>query len=322
MWRERPRAGAAPDHRPCGRNGHRGGLLTWLRRPRWLGLGPDAGYPRRLPRVAPSERRRPPVWPPTFAKTVVEFGARQPKHAVPPGWQPLQRFAVLYGALCTGGRHLGAATALCSRVTFSLYLALFHGPQSRRGHWTGVGFGPNVVLFKHPRRDPACGIEISGWQSGHGLGYAALCDCRKQACASGSRCLLPLWRWRMQRGLGLGGCRACRGHMGLASLTVIVDVNGLQLDGPTAQILTRQPAERSSSAFGFEAIEVDRPRRAPSGACLRCLPYAVAGRACPPPPRGRASACRELRGVARHQQADRRVTYARAVRSQWEVGHV
>ena len=45
--------------------------------------------------------------------------------------------------------------------------------------------------------------------------------------------------------------------MGLASLTVIVDVNGLQLDGPTAQILDTGSLAEKFRAFGFEAIEVD-----------------------------------------------------------------
>ena len=47
------------------------------------------------------------------------------------------------------------------------------------------------------------------------------------------------------------------GHKRLANLTVVVDANGMQLDGPTAQILDNGPINRKFTAFGFDVVEVD-----------------------------------------------------------------
>lgn len=117
-------------------------------------------------------------------------------------------------------------------------------------------FGPDAVLFKHPRRDPARGLETSGGSLGMGLGYAAglALALRRKRLPSRVFCLL-----------GDGECNegsiwesaAFAGHMKLGSLTAIVDANGMQLDGPTAEILDTAPIGQKFAAFGFEVVEVD-----------------------------------------------------------------
>ena len=47
------------------------------------------------------------------------------------------------------------------------------------------------------------------------------------------------------------------GHNRLGGLTVVVDANGLQLDGPTSQVLDSGPLSDKFSAFGFDVQEVD-----------------------------------------------------------------
>ena len=45
--------------------------------------------------------------------------------------------------------------------------------------------------------------------------------------------------------------------MRLSSLCVIVDANGMQLDGPTSQVFDNGPIQRKFASFGFEVAEVD-----------------------------------------------------------------
>ena len=117
-------------------------------------------------------------------------------------------------------------------------------------------FGPDARIFKHPERDPQRGFEISGGSLGMGLGYAA------GLALSLRRKRLP---GRVFCVVGDGECdegsvwesAALIGHKRLANLTVVVDANGMQLDGPTAQILDNGPINRKFTAFGFDVVEVD-----------------------------------------------------------------
>lgn len=122
-------------------------------------------------------------------------------------------------------------------------------------------YGPQAVIFKHPRRDLSRGIELSGGSLGLGPAHA---------------CGLVMAQRRLGRKgrvfciLGDGECNegsvwesvAFAGHNRLGELTFIVDVNGLQLDGPTADILGPTPDGTSSLAktfasFGWDVVEVD-----------------------------------------------------------------
>ena len=47
------------------------------------------------------------------------------------------------------------------------------------------------------------------------------------------------------------------GHNQLSNVTVIVDQNRMQLDGPCASILDTGSIARKFDAFGFESVEVD-----------------------------------------------------------------
>ncbi len=122
-------------------------------------------------------------------------------------------------------------------------------------------YGSEAVLFKHPRRDLCRGIELSGGSLGLGPAHACgLVMANRRFCRTG----------RVFCILGDGECNegsvwesvAFAGHNRLGELTFIVDVNGLQLDGPTADILGPTPDGTSSLAktfasFGWDVIEVD-----------------------------------------------------------------
>lgn len=241
--------------------------LTWLRAGQEVaGTSVQDGWlPTALaPALAPSERRRLSGLALDIRKTVVEFAHANPDMPFHLGGSlsAAEVLAVLYG----GVMHTGTdGTPWDQRDRFvlskghaslALYPALLHaGLVSQEDIDRGL-LGPNAVLFKHPRRDPARGIETSGGSLGMGLGYACGLAIAANRRASGSRVFCLLGDGECNEG-SVWEAAALAGHMGLAALTVIVDVNGLQLDGPTAQILDTGSLAEKFRAFGFEAIEVD-----------------------------------------------------------------
>ncbi len=46
-------------------------------------------------------------------------------------------------------------------------------------------------------------------------------------------------------------------HYKLDNLCVIIDVNGLQIDGPTSEVMSAEPIDKKMEAFGFEVICLD-----------------------------------------------------------------
>ena len=117
-------------------------------------------------------------------------------------------------------------------------------------------YGEDTFLYKHSRRNVAHGIEISGGSLGQGISFAegiALALRRKGSDA------------RVYAIVGDGECNegsvweaaSLAGHLALDNLTVIVDKNGLQLDGATKDIINMDNMAERWSAFGFDAVTVD-----------------------------------------------------------------
>lgn len=241
--------------------------LTWLRAGQEVaGTSVQDGWlPTALaPALAPVERRRLSGLALDIRRVVVEFAHANPNMPFHLGGSlsAAEILAVLYGGVMRTGAD-GTPWEQRDRFVLSkghaslaLYPALLHaGLVSQEDIDRGL-LGPNAVLFKHPRRDPARGIETSGGSLGMGLGYACGLAIAANRRASGSRVFCLLGDGECNEG-SVWEAAALAGHMGLASLTVIVDVNGLQLDGPTAQILDTGSLAEKFRAFGFEAIEVD-----------------------------------------------------------------
>lgn len=241
--------------------------LTWLRAGQEVaGTSVQGGWlPTALaPALGASERRRLAGLAQEIRRGVVEFAHTNtsiPFH-LGGSLSAAEIFAVLYGGVMRTGtdgtpwEQRDRFVLSKGHAALSLYPALLHaGLVSREDIGRGL-LGPNAVLFKHPRRDPARGLETSGGSLGMGLGYACglVIAAERRGLPSRVFCLL-----------GDGECNegsvwesaALAGHMGLGSLTVIVDVNGLQLDGPTAQVLDTGSLAEKFRAFGFEVIEVD-----------------------------------------------------------------
>lgn len=112
-------------------------------------------------------------------------------------------------------------------------------------------------LYKHPKYDLKHGFEFSGGSLGQGLslgvGTALALKQRKNDKAN----VYVL--------LGDGECdegsvweaAASVIHFGLKQITVIVDLNGLQNDGTTEQVMKLGNMAKRWSSIGFDVIEVD-----------------------------------------------------------------
>ncbi len=117
-------------------------------------------------------------------------------------------------------------------------------------------FGPGAVIGKQPKRDVARGIELSGGSLGMGLGYASGLALAARRRGSDARVFCVMGDGECDEG-SVWEAASFAGHNSLDGLTVVVDANGLQLDGPTSQVLDSGPLSGKFAAFGFDVRLVD-----------------------------------------------------------------
>lgn len=117
-------------------------------------------------------------------------------------------------------------------------------------------FGPEAVIGKQPRRDVSRGIELSGGSLGMGLGYAAGLALASRRKGLSSRIYCVMGDGECDEG-SVWEAASFAGHNRLGSLLVVIDANGLQLDGPTSQVLDSGPLTGKFAAFGFDVQQVD-----------------------------------------------------------------
>jgi len=114
----------------------------------------------------------------------------------------------------------------------------------------GSGFEGHPNWLKLP------GLEFSSGSLGQGLGVAigSALDARLRGKDYRVYCLMgdgeqeegSIWEGVM-----------CAAHYELGNLVGIIDVNRLQIDGPTEEIMKVAPLRRKYEAFGWEVIEID-----------------------------------------------------------------
>ncbi len=108
----------------------------------------------------------------------------------------------------------------------------------------------------HPNRFKLPGLEFSSGSLGQGLGVAigSAMDAKLRGRDYNVYCLMgdgeqdegSVWEGVM-----------CAAHYELDNLVGIIDVNRLQIDGPTEEIMKVQPLRQKYEAFGWEVIEID-----------------------------------------------------------------
>jgi transketolase len=100
------------------------------------------------------------------------------------------------------------------------------------------------------------GMEISGGSLGHGLGVATGMALGLRHLGNPARVFNLLSDGELDEGSTWEAALACA-HHGLDNVTAIVDVNALQADGPTDQVLRTEPVDEKWRAFGWHAVRVD-----------------------------------------------------------------
>ncbi|MDD7939495.1 transketolase [Actinomycetospora lutea] len=100
------------------------------------------------------------------------------------------------------------------------------------------------------------GMEISGGSLGHGLGVATGMALGLRHLGSSARIVDLLSDGELDEGSTWEAAMSCA-HHGLANVLAVVDVNGLQADGPTAGVLRIDPLEDKWRAFGWAVRRVD-----------------------------------------------------------------
>ena len=112
------------------------------------------------------------------------------------------------------------------------------------------------ILQGHPHMSSTPGLDCSGGSLGQGLSVAngLAIAAKKQNKAYRTYCLMG--DGEIQEGQ-IWEAAMTAAHFGLDNLCGIVDVNGVQLDGPTKEIMNVEPVADKFRAFNWNVIEID-----------------------------------------------------------------
>ena len=155
-----------------------------------------------------------------------------------PDWADRDRFVLSKGHCCPS---LYAILALKGYFDWSELESLRH-----------VG----AMLQGHPDMKGTPGIDMSSGSLGQGL---------SAACGMALAAKIDKKDYRVYTVLGDGECEEGEvweaamfaGHHGLDNLTVIVDCNGLQIDGTTEEVGGVEPLDTKFESFGFDTAIID-----------------------------------------------------------------
>ncbi|GAA3383255.1 transketolase [Cryptosporangium minutisporangium] len=155
-----------------------------------------------------------------------------------PGWDGRDRFL-----LSIGHYAIALYAALAEAGTIPLEELETYGADESRLPMSGMAsYTP--------------GMEISGGSLGHGLGVACGMGLGLRHRGNPARVFNLLSDGELDEGSTWEAALACAHHR-LSNVTAIVDVNGLQADGPTTGVLRTEPVTAKWEAFGWHAVRVD-----------------------------------------------------------------
>lgn len=192
------------------------------------------------------------------------------------------RKRILNLALKSGasGSHLGGALSLVEILT-SLYEAVnISKEESRDRVILSKGHGalalytvlerkglmtPELVdtfetngthLFAHASRDIEHGVEFSGGSLGLGISFAIGVALACKTKGLNNHIYVIVGDGECNEGIFWEAMMTAN-KFELENLTVIVDNNGLQADGPTKEIIDMSPMDAKFEAFGLKAVTID-----------------------------------------------------------------
>lgn len=120
-----------------------------------------------------------------------------------------------------------------------------------------AGMKQGSFLYKHPRMNLTKGIEFSGGSLGQGLSLGVgTAMALKRKGNDTSKVYVVVGDGECNEG-AIWEAASSASHYCLDNLIVIVDLNGLQNDGTTEDVLNFSDMQKKWEAFGFEAQMVD-----------------------------------------------------------------
>lgn len=111
-------------------------------------------------------------------------------------------------------------------------------------------------LQGHPNRDKVSGIEMSTGSLGQGFAVCVGMALANKLDKDPGRIYTLLGDGELQEGLIWEAAMAAA-HYKLGNLCVIVDWNGLQIDGNNDDVMTVRPIDEKFKAFGFNVLTID-----------------------------------------------------------------
>lgn len=197
----------------------------------------------------------------------------------------LARLNVLRMVRAGGSGHLGGALS-CIDIVTALYFATMRvNPQApkdpnrdrfllsaghkamaqyavlgRRGYFEETLYDTygsvGSKLGGHPDLHKLPGIEANTGALGHGLSIAAGMALGLRAATNGGRVFTVLGDGELPEGANWEGASIASHHR-LDNLVAFVDVNDLQISGPTAEVMNMEPIADKFAAFGWNTVTID-----------------------------------------------------------------
>lgn len=114
----------------------------------------------------------------------------------------------------------------------------------------------NSLLQGHPDMRKVPGVEMSTGSLGQGLSAANGMALGARVMGKDYRVFVVLGDGENQEGQ-IWEAAMTAAHYKLDNLTAFLDYNGLQIDGPCAQVKSPLPLKEKWEAFGWEVLEID-----------------------------------------------------------------
>ncbi|MDL2219110.1 transketolase [Ruminococcaceae bacterium OttesenSCG-928-O06] len=115
---------------------------------------------------------------------------------------------------------------------------------------------PGSHLQGHPSMKNTPGVDMSTGSLGQGISAACGMALGARITGAENRVYALLGDGEIEEGQCWEAFMYAAHHK-LDNLCVIIDVNGLQIDGPTAEVMDAQPIDKKMEAFGFAVFPVD-----------------------------------------------------------------
>ena len=111
------------------------------------------------------------------------------------------------------------------------------------------------ILQGHPDSKKTPGVDASTGSLGQGVSIATGMALASKMLSNSVKVFCMLGDGELQEGLVWEACMAAS-HYKLDNLTVLIDLNGLQLDGRTEQVMDLGNLKDKFTAFGFDVYEI------------------------------------------------------------------